>query len=167
MYGLPQPRTRLQYYGRLYLGQRRETKNAPLVVVRTRSFKTVAARRRSGDPEHAAGSGRNRAGSLAPRVGVQYDGSSNQVTFAGPGGTRVPAAIKSATSDRLAVYVPDDAESGAVKVSVNGKTSNSHEFWARFHPDADCVLEPNPPPSGQKCLTSRLCSRTGRSVSVP
>ncbi|MFB3906037.1 MAG: IPT/TIG domain-containing protein [Acidobacteriota bacterium] len=133
-----------------------ETRNVPITVVRTRSFKTVAAP--SGGP--AIRSIYPDRGEIGREVWLLGSGFStvpaeNQVTFAGPGGTRVPAIIKSAGADRLAVYVPDEAQSGAVEVSVNGRKSNPHEFWARFHPTADLFLVSRPPGS-PACLTLLL-----------
>ena len=64
----------------------------------------------------------------------------NLVTFAGAGGTRVPAVIVLRTNDEIVVAVPRHAVSGPVELSVAGQTSNDYLFFVRFHPDTLLVF---------------------------
>ena len=67
-------------------------------------------------------------------TGFAADPAQNTVTFAGPGGTRVPAPITGHSAGELVVMVPPGAISGPVRVETGGKTSNDTHFAVRFSP---------------------------------
>jgi len=73
------------------------------------------------------------AGALGRSVGITGSGfsataSSNSVTFAGAGGTRVSATVTAATTTQLTVTVPTQATAGNVTVAVGGVLSNGVSF---------------------------------------
>ncbi len=114
---------------------------APYIVTKTKRFSTTSLV--SGSPQIS--SIRPNRCEIGREVAIRGSGFSttpaaNAVTFTGPGATRLPAVVKSATADRLNVFVPVEAVNGVVRVEVNGKQSNGHEFWVIFHPQADCGL---------------------------
>jgi hypothetical protein len=67
--------------------------------------------------------------------------ASNEVTFAGAYGTRVPAEIELQTNGALYVSVPREAISGPVRLTVNGQPANDFSFFVRFHPEATLVFD--------------------------
>ncbi len=72
----------------------------------------------------------------------------NSVTFAGAGGTRVPAEVVEAGSEELVVAVPPGAITGPVHVGIDDKTSNDFLFAVRFRPDTSLFMDnftPNTP----------------------
>ncbi len=67
-------------------------------------------------------------------TGFAADPAQNTVTFAGPGGTRVPAPVTGHSAGELVVMVPPGAISGPLRVATGGKTSNDTHFAVRFSP---------------------------------
>jgi len=67
--------------------------------------------------------------------------ASNAVTFAGLGGTRVPAEIVAVTNGEVVVSVPPTAVTGPVRVTAGGKLSNDFLFAVRFHPEGALFLD--------------------------
>ena len=76
-------------------------------------------------------------------IGVGFGASptDNTITFAGHGGTRVPAKIVLQTNDEIVVTVPENAISGAVELAVASKTSNDFLFDVCFHPQTALLFD--------------------------
>jgi hypothetical protein len=74
-------------------------------------------------------------------VGFGATPAENAITFAGVGGTRVPAEIVPQTNGELVVTVPRDAVNGPVRLTVGGNTGNDFQFYVRFHPETVLVFE--------------------------
>ncbi|RPJ86058.1 MAG: hypothetical protein EHM18_08175 [Acidobacteria bacterium] len=68
-------------------------------------------------------------------TGFNADPSKNQVTFAGSGTQRLPAAIKNASASEVAIFVPYGAVTGPVQIAVDGAKSNDYLFHVLFRPD--------------------------------
>ena len=68
--------------------------------------------------------------------GFDADPAKNTVTFQTESIGRIEAAVETASPTELTVRVPLEAITGAVQVTVNGLTSNDHQFFVLFRPEA-------------------------------
>ncbi len=68
--------------------------------------------------------------------GFDPDPAANLVTFERSDGDRVEGAVESASPTELMVRVPMEAVTGPVRVTGGGPSSNDHQFFVLFRPEA-------------------------------
>jgi hypothetical protein len=105
------------------------------------------------------------AGITAVTIGGANFDPSSSVTFAGQGGTRVPAPVTAASPGSLTVTVPANAIDGPVRVAVNGQASSDAAFTVT-NPRLSAVIPENPPAPGSSVTLDLTGTKFAPGVTV-